>query len=275
MIGGTWLLNTGANEIALPIYVTGASSAYVGMNILRPQGYQDHQLALCYAGSGYFSCGGVQTSIEPGTLFFFRQDVPHAYGPCGENWMLKWVAFSGTGSAAILDHLRYPDHSVFFMENPDTDDLFNQLATQWAHDQPFRAALLLQTLLAEALPHRVPAADQNRLNKVIHTMQTRYMECLSLVDLAAVHQSSASYLCRAFRSAFGTTPIEYLNRHRIAIAKTLLLDSRREIRDIAMATGFANPDYFCTAFKRWSGCSPTAFRERYGMKRMRKINVEL
>lgn len=275
MIGGTWFLNTGANEIALPIQVTAASSAYVGMEIQRPEGYEEHQLALCYAGSGFFDCGGIHATIEPGTLFFFRQGVPHAYGPRTENWMLKWVAFSGPGSVAILDHLRYPDFSVFSMDNPDTGDLFDQLATQWAHEQPFRAALLLQTLLAEVLPNPVPSEDQNRLTAVIQIIQTRYMDCLSLDDLATVHQSSASYLCRAFRAAFGATPIEYLNRHRIAIAKTLLLDSRSEIRDIAAATGFANPDYFCTAFKRLSGCSPTAFRERYGMKRMRKTTLEI
>ena len=274
MIGRTWFLNPGTNEIALPIQVTSASSAYVGMNIQRPEGYEEHQLALCYAGLGYFECGEAHTVIEPGTLFFFRQGVPHAYGPLGENWMLKWVAFSGPGSAAILDHLRYPDFSVFSMENPDTGDLFDQLATQWAHEQPFRAALLLQTLLAEALPNPVPSEDQNRLAEVTHAIQTRYMDCLSLDDLATVHQSSASYLCRAFRAAFNATPIEYLNRHRISIAKTLLLDSRREIRDIATATGFANPDYFCTAFKRLSGCSPTSFRERYGMKRTRKTVPE-
>lgn len=265
MSGAIWFKSIGGNETTLPIQVTGASSAYAGMDILRPTGYEDHQLAYCLSGSGFFQCAGTTYQINKNMLFFFRQGIPHAYGPQTACWMLKWVSFTGPGSTAILDYLRYPDFSVSTTANPDVSVLFDQLSAQRMQEDHFRAAILLQTLLVEALPHAAPSDGQQRLEQVIQRIRTSYMDALTLEELALVYQSSVSYLCRMFRKTYGTTPVEYLNRHRIAIAKTLLLDFRREIRDIAVETGFNNPDYFCTVFRRLAGCSPTAFREQYGM----------
>lgn len=254
----------------LPIQVTAASSLYEGTDIVRPNGYEDHQLTLCVAGSGFFTHEGVRHAVVPGTLFHFRREIPHAYGPDGPGWMLKWVCFNGSGTEAILDHLGYGKAGVVPHTGSDLTGLFDPLVTLLDREEPFRAALMLQQLLTDALPPIGHTEARQRLEEVIRRIRTQYAQCLTLEDLAAAHGSSPSYLCRTFRAVHGTTPVEYLNRHRIERASALLLDSRKSIRDIAAACGFVHPDYFCTAFRRHKGCSPTLFREQYGMAPARR-----
>jgi AraC family transcriptional regulator, arabinose operon regulatory protein len=270
MSGLTRLRSLPPGEETLPIQVTAGSSLYEGTEIVRAHGYEDHQLTLCIAGSGYFLHAGERHAIVPATLFHFRQGVPHAYGPDAPGWMLKWVCFNGKGAVAILDHLGYGQAGVVPHAGSELAGLFDPLVTLLDRDEPFRASWLLQQLLADALPPSGQTQARQQLERVVALIRERHADCLTLEDLSTAHGCSPSYLCRAFRNAYGTTPVEYLNRHRIAMASAMLLDSRKSIQDIAAACGFVHPDYFCTAFRRQKGCSPSAFRERYGMSPARR-----
>jgi len=252
----------------LPIHVTTASDWFEGSPIQRPWGYDDHQIALCVGGSGTFSCAGKTHAISERKLFFFRNGLPHAYAPDGPGWMLKWAAFSGVGSMAVLDYLHFPSHAVFCVVKPEVDHLFDRLVAEMNRGEDFRASLLLQELLGLLADTAESSEEQDRLQTVVRHIRARYADCITAEELAGLFGSSVSYLCRVFRSVYDTTPIDFLTQHRISVAKSLLLDSDRDIREIAALTGYSHPNYFCTVFRRHAGCSPTGFRKRFGLTRL-------
>ena len=45
-------------------------------------------------------------------------------------------------------------------------------------------------------------------------------------------------------------------------AKDLRRDPNRKIYEIAMMTGYSNIPYFSTAFKKYTGCPPSEYREK-------------
>ncbi len=268
MKGNTRFPNPADYRSGLPVQVTGASDGYEGVRIIRPNGHDQHQLALCISGSGFFSCKGETRRVEAGQLFFFRLGVPHAYEPAEPAWMLKWVTFTGEGSGAVLDYLRYPEQDVFKAEAGEIGLLFDRIVDMLGHGDPFRATLLLQELLLIAALERERVHDdaRRRLDKVVLHIHAHYGGCLAIRDLATVYGSSVSYLCRTFREAFGTTPMDFLNRHRISMAKSMLVDSAHSISEIASLCGFSHPDYFSTVFRKHVGTPPKAFRASFGLQ---------
>lgn len=91
-----------------------------------------------------------------------------------------------------------------------------------------------------------------------HYMQ----ETLSVKDISAHVFLSASYVCTFFKSETGKTLNQYLTEYRMERAKQLLGDSRYKITDISSKVGYSDGNYFGKSFKKYSGFSPSEYRER-------------
>ncbi len=91
-----------------------------------------------------------------------------------------------------------------------------------------------------------------------HYMQ----ETLSVKDISSHVFLSASYVCTFFKSETGKTLNQYLTEYRMERAKQLLGDSRYKITDISSKVGYSDGNYFGKSFKKYSGFSPSEYRER-------------
>lgn len=81
-------------------------------------------------------------------------------------------------------------------------------------------------------------------------------ENISLERLAAVACMSRFHFARLFRHSSGLSPMEYVKRERIELAKQLL--ARREVRisAIAVEVGFFDQSHFTRVFRKLTGMSP-------------------
>ncbi|MGK5677844.1 helix-turn-helix domain-containing protein [Actinoplanes sp. URMC 104] len=86
---------------------------------------------------------------------------------------------------------------------------------------------------------------------------------LTLGDLAALGGMSRPHLVRAFRAAYGETPMRYLTRRRIARAQELLRYANLTVTEICMAVGFTSLGSFSSRFTALVGESPTAYQRRW------------
>ena len=69
---------------------------------------------------------------------------------------------------------------------------------------------------------------------------------------------------RAFRTAYGITPHDFLLRKRLDDAKYRLVHTTDSIKQIAFECGFGSAPYFCKLFRRYTMSSPGAFRRTGG-----------
>lgn len=83
---------------------------------------------------------------------------------------------------------------------------------------------------------------------------------LQVADLCRVAGMSRRSLETAMQAAHGASPLVYLQTLRRDRARTLLRTTRMDIRAIAQACGYAEPGVFSSAFRRWTGQSPSEFR---------------
>jgi AraC-like DNA-binding protein len=86
-------------------------------------------------------------------------------------------------------------------------------------------------------------------------------EELSLTKVAKVVNMDANYLSENFKQVTGINFVEYVAGMRFANACDLLRNSNRRITEIAFAAGFQSLSQFNRVFKRFSGKSPTQYRE--------------
>lgn len=87
-------------------------------------------------------------------------------------------------------------------------------------------------------------------------------ETLSVKDISSHVFLSASYVCTFFKNETGQTLNQYLTEYRMEKAKQLLSDPRYKITDISSQVGYSDGNYFGKSFKKYSGLSPSEYREK-------------
>jgi AraC-like DNA-binding protein len=82
--------------------------------------------------------------------------------------------------------------------------------------------------------------------------------------MAGMANISRSAFSVRFRDLVGLPPLQYLTKIRMQKACHLLREENLEITRIATGVGYESPVSFSSAFKRWTGLSPTEYRRDGG-----------
>ncbi len=69
---------------------------------------------------------------------------------------------------------------------------------------------------------------------------------------------------QSFKAAMGTTPHQYVQQRRIALARRLLAGTDASVAQIALEAGYANQAHFATAFRAATGSTPSDYRRLSG-----------
>ena len=91
-------------------------------------------------------------------------------------------------------------------------------------------------------------------------IENHYMEELSMKNVARAMNYSDAYFCKLFKQCFHVNFSTYLNEFRIRKAQILMKNPRINVKDIGIACGYSDPNYFSRVFKRFTGQTPTEYR---------------
>lgn len=81
------------------------------------------------------------------------------------------------------------------------------------------------------------------------------VEGITLDEAAALVHAHPAHLVRAFSTAYGIAPHQYLNSRRVDRARRLLLDGVRP-SEVATATGFFDQSHLTRHFRKLVGVTP-------------------
>ncbi len=99
---------------------------------------------------------------------------------------------------------------------------------------------------------------QHFLLDYIHNNLT---EKLGVDTLSRKAYMSRNEFFKWFRQQFGISPLEYINRERIKLAKQLLSSQHTTVTETAYQCGFTDVNYFVRLFKKSEGITPGTFKE--------------
>lgn len=113
---------------------------------------------------------------------------------------------------------------------------------------------------SELIP--LPRTVSNHIiNSAISFIAANYSRPVGLQEAASYLELSESHLSRLFKEETGLNFLQYLNAWRINKAAVMMKDPRKNISEIATGCGFPTPGYFAKIFKRFSGYTPTQYRD--------------
>ncbi len=258
----------------LPVYITSIGINYEESEIVRPNGFPEHQWLQCKAGRGTFHYKGKEISVGEKQGLFIKKGEPHAYTAQQKPWMTHWITFDGYGIESILKQCQLFQTGIYEVENDAAVYAQIQQIMVLAEQRgPLSAVKLSSALFAflAVLAESVRPSEQTsvkhryrQLVPVLLYLDEHYNEVVTLEQLAACIGITPQYLCILFKKFFGKRPIEYLNHLRINKSKPLLMHRLDlSIAEIGREVGFENPSYFGKRFRELEGMSAGAFRDLF------------
>ncbi|MBA3699747.1 MAG: AraC family transcriptional regulator [Planctomycetes bacterium] len=241
---------------------------------IRRDHFPGHELILCLAGRGYVRIAGREHPVARGDLLWVDCRRPHQHGPLADDpWEVVWVRAEGPRLTRTADVLGVEQAPVFPGFDVTTiEPIFRTVFRLIEHGGASAPALIhaeVTRLVALAFAARqgqegMPAAPNipAALQPAMKHLALFFFERQRVDDLAHRCGMSASHFTRTFRSAFGTSPIDWLRRRRITEAQRRLVESDDAIKRIAEQVGYGDRFFFSRDFRKLTGQSPRQFRER-------------
>ncbi len=119
-------------------------------------------------------------------------------------------------------------------------------------------------------PFHIFQTQKNHGDELVDKAQTYIEENLSgkisFEELASKLAISRRNFDRRFIKATGNTPVEYLQRVKVEVAKSTLEKGRKNIFEVMNEVGYSDDKAFREVFKKITGLSPLDYRAKYNKK---------
>lgn len=236
------------------------------------------------AGRGFVELGRpgrrrIRRNVEAGDLVTMAPGVAQRYGSDARSpWEILWMHVAGPSAASMVEALRRYGRPIAPLgRDRQLHDRFVELVIHarrptWGHagepvlpDTEATAVLgmmwhRLHHRDADPRPARPSPLDPQAIRQHIHD---HLSEPLSLDRLAAAAHLSPAHFARLFKRHFRMTPMRYVNDRRIDAACALLAQTDMKLLHVAEAVGVGDPYYFSRLFRKTTGVSPSAYRQRH------------
>lgn len=119
---------------------------------------------------------------------------------------------------------------------------------------------LIQSQHLSQISRQTENTNQSRLHFVLNYISENLTGKIPIDTLSRKAYLSRNMFFRMFREQFGISPLDYINRERIKLAKHLLAESNSTITDVSLRCGFNDANYFIRLFHKMEGITPGMYR---------------
>ena len=169
-----------------------------------------------------------------------------------------------------LDRRRAAPRGPADMSGLSTTWLASRLYAEFLR-QDTASAMAIEGLVLEILAEIARSEEgdgtapaPNWLKQATEIVESRFLERLSLTEIASEVGVHYVHLSRQFHRYNRCTVGEMIRRRRVQHASHLLAHSQTPLAEIALVCGFSDQSHLSFLFKRYMGLSPSKFRSLAG-----------
>lgn len=240
-------------------------------NIENGRILNEYQLLYITKGRGMFSSeSSGRSQVKEGYMFLLFPEEWHTYRPDPETgWNEYWIGFDGR----IMDE--WVKDGFFRKESPVFNIGLNEeiialykraiiiAEAQEANYQQALSGIACNLVSMAIYLSRNRDFNKSDIASQMNQAKIAVHENISAItpeELARITCMSYSKFRKIFKEYTGFAPSQYIQEVRITMAKELLTNTSKSIKEIAIELGYENKDYFFTVFKKVTGSTPITYR---------------
>ena len=235
------------------------------------------EISLVQEGGGTFYCEGRSYAMHPGDIIIKNAGLVHAEHTSREHQIRQiCISLSGVNEITEKPNCLLAGFSTPVLTTGNDFEIlspiFSYLAAHWQEEDAASTChhLLLAMLeiicrlIAEQRPEKKKTAQKERavqvVTEVTEWINQNYSQKITLNMLAEKFFISPFYLEKRFKECTGYSINQYVVDRRMGEAQRMLIFDDLSIKEIALAVGYENLQYFYATFKKYTEKTPTAFR---------------
>lgn len=247
--------------------------------------HSEFEINFILEGSAEFICGDEKFISNKGDIIITQPNVMHSiYAHDGMRQVYSTLVFSSTvfgntdldrymaecitplisGNIHIQTHIT-PQHHYYYTLRTSIENIFSCAKGNTPQlDMLMRSELirLFWLLETEAEVGLSPHSANEIIRPALDYIANNFDEVITIKQLADSVHLSESHFIRQFQKYVGFSPIKYLLHYRVTKACKALVDTQKNVSEIAFDCGFHNLSNFNRQFKEIVGCSPLQYRKR-------------
>jgi AraC-like DNA-binding protein len=221
-------------------------------------------------GHGELQIAGQRLALDPGSVFAYREGMPHCITSCAHGQLVKYfVAFAGGNTRRFLDRCGLSAGQLVQLTPADAlTGLLEELiwagmrADQGSQDYCRR---ILECLAVRIKASMLPAREPKSVSFLKYQTCRDFIErsFLNLQNAQGIAQGcdiSEVHLCHLFRRYDHETPHRLLTRLKMTHAAALIQQSSALVRQVAEAVGYSDQFHFSRVFRSVMGVPPSEWR---------------
>ncbi|MBO5452417.1 MAG: helix-turn-helix transcriptional regulator [Clostridia bacterium] len=119
---------------------------------------------------------------------------------------------------------------------------------------------LYNYILLEMLESVNPKSENRHVEKMLGYINNNITKPITLTGLSEYTNLTKEYCSWIFKKEMGESPLNYINRQKMTVAKDLIQHNRMSLSDISDYLGFDNYNYFSRLFKKYHKMPPISFK---------------
>lgn len=229
------------------------------------------------SGKGFVEVEGEHHTLEAGdAVLYFPLQKQHYYSSKDDPWKIRWFHFYGNGIQEYLISGNFHKSQLWSLRQIEPFEQAHEALLQEAETHrmlhPTRLSTLTYALLTNFVEQAVPlsgsktGSSAHRILELLPVMQQEAVQPFELEHWSELAGVSTYYFCKLFRSVMKMTPMDFITRCRLQIAKQWLLERQETtIGQIALDAGYPSVSYFNKRFMEHEGMTPSSYRQLYGI----------
>ncbi len=220
-----------------------------------------NSIILITGGSGRFKLSNKDFSFKKGDLIFcFKGEV---FSGAPENkCQYMYIDFDGTRSEEFFRRFDINPNNRLFEGFDSIIPLWRESLTT-ANEMTIDLASESILLYTFSRLFKNTNKNDNLINKLIELSENEFSNPdLSVNSVADTLGYNPKYISHIFKEKMNITFSEYLRNLRIKYAISLFDHGIDSVKNVALLSGFTDPLYFSTVFKKSLGISPREYKAK-------------